>query len=146
MRTMKWIVTVAGALAMLLAGCGNSSGPADRQGDNGGGTAECVPQVRFEGTIYSGLMGGANEVPLGDEIGEADVAVCDDTGESPIGPYFPPDPDQAEVWALADYPISKVIGVQRSSGLSVYANTDMSRARFEAITDELVALIEQAER
>ncbi len=134
MRRMLRAVAVA---ALLLAGCG-----ADEESDDPRQpaelAAECTPQVRFEGTVYWGLIGPAKHVPTGSQIGVADVADCDDIGRNPIGPYFPPDPDQVEVWALEGYPISEVIGVQRHDGVDVYAVEDMPRTRADAITNEML--------
>ena len=136
---MRWILRAiaVAAGAMLLAGCGADAG-SDDSGQPDNVAAECTSQVRFEGTVYWGLVGLAKHVPAGSQIGMADVAACDDVGRNPVGSYFPPDPDQVEVWAVEGYPTSEVIGVQRPDGVDVYANTDMSRARADAITDELV--------
>ena len=137
---MRWI-SRAGAMAMaalfLVAGCGEEAG-LDDPGQQFAVSAECTPGLRFEGTVYWGLIGRAKEVRAGDQIGVADVAACDDVGSNPIGPFFPPDPDQVEVWALEGYPTSEVIAVQRPDGLDVYAHTDMSPTRADVITAELI--------
>lgn len=136
---MGWILraVAVAAAGLLFAACGADEG-LDDPGQPVDVAAECTSQVRFEGTVYWGLIGLAKHVPIGSQIGVADVAACDDVGRNPFGPYFPPDPDQVEVWAFEGYPTSEVIGVQRPDGVDVYANSDMSRARADAITAELI--------
>lgn len=96
------------------------------------------PAGALPGTVYRGLIGRAKYVPTGSQLGVADVAVCDDVGRNPIGPYFPPDPKQVEVWAVEGYPTSEVIGVQRPDGVDVYAVEDLPQTSVAAITDELI--------
>jgi uncharacterized protein DUF6281 len=131
-------VAMAAASLFLVAACGEDAG-LDDPGQQVAVAAECSPGLRFGGTVYWGLISRSKHPPASGQIGVADVAACDDVGRNPIGPFFPPEPDQVEVWALEGYPTSEVIAVQRSDGLDVYANADMSRARADLTTAELTA-------
>jgi Family of unknown function (DUF6281) len=131
---MKWIVGAA-AVASLLAGCGGGQEPGGEVEPRGedeivAAAADCVVQVRFEGTIYSGTGYSAQK---GTRIGIADESNCDDIGENARGPYFPSDPRQVEVVAFEGIPTTEAVGVRYGKRLTVFVSEDVPANRAEQL-------------
>ena len=72
--------------AALIGGCSDSAGGAD-----------CSVVIRYQDAIYS--QDGFTHV-VDAEIGTADLAASDDTGEDAKGPYFPEKAEQVAVWSV----------------------------------------------
>jgi hypothetical protein len=95
-------IPVAAALTFVVAGCaGDTTAP--------GSEAECTPQIRVDGVIYSAYdytEHGATK------YGVADEADCEDEGREASGSVFPDAPQQVAVWTFGDYSSDQVLGVR----------------------------------
>lgn len=80
---------LAALLSALLGGCSGCESA----------SADCTTQARFEERVYNGYSRVA-AARVGAELGQADLAACDDTGCRARGSYFPEDADQVTVFEI----------------------------------------------
>ena len=93
-------------LALTLTACSdthpdsatrNGAGGASEAGQAPNATADCNTVLRFEGARYSEV---SRSDTAGDELGEAEVSACSDTGTNAKGVWFPDDAQRVTVYAV----------------------------------------------
>ena len=94
---MRRVVSFLIAATALLGGCSDSAGVAD-----------CTVVIRYGDAIYN--QDGFTKV-VGSEVGMADLAGCDDTGENAQGPYFSEGDKRVQVWSIPGRNPASVVAI-----------------------------------
>jgi hypothetical protein len=106
-----------------------------RRRTHGPGIAECTPQVRLDGRIYTSY--GYTDRSA-QRFGEAEQADCDDVGDAAAGSAFPDEPTMVRVWSFHGYPPEDVLGVRfDEDSFAVLVAESMARKDAERIFREL---------
>lgn len=121
-------------LLTVLTGCGGSTGSDGDVENSHADQAECTPQVRFQGTIYTEIGYSSESVA---RLGMADEAACADVGRDAKGSYFPDDPQRVEVGKFDSYSSTRVIGVRKGDLLGVYVSEDLDTETASSIAADL---------
>jgi hypothetical protein len=96
-------ILVGFALMLPIAACTESGA---------GATSDCTTTVRFDDRVYQ-QNGWVDEV--GEPLGEADLAACEDAGPNARGPYFPDNPKKVAVWSIPGKQQGNILAVRYSA-------------------------------
>jgi Family of unknown function (DUF6281) len=125
--TITFSILLASALWVVL-GC--QSTPTET-------AADCSLQIRYAGTVYS-EAGFSPEA--GPEIGDVEIADCEDVGDAPRGAFFPEVPRTAKAQQVDGFDSGEVIGIDEGDFVRVYLSDQVSAEREATLRSKIDGL------
>jgi len=107
-------VVVGGGGALAVREPTGSAGPG--AGTSSPAVADCSFGVRFEGTVFVGVVVVPFPADPVEQLGEAEVESCNDTGPPLPGATSPVEPERVMVSAYADYDPRQVLAIPDPEG------------------------------